>query len=490
MLHGSYLDQTAMFMHSKNVFIVNDAPEGVKSIAELNNYLAAVYSGDTFSTVPKCSCVGDKAWVNKGWANLGKFCKDCQDIVRDPLEFQGVKIWCRRLEGAGRFINLTFYQQLGDIINRKNFNTLRWLTDQQYNPPSLKDNVALTMTYKSINGFTRNYTWFTKNVEKILVATIHSSFFSKKDKQDKVESLKLLLQFFKENKSKMFFDYLPLIGSDLFVQEIRKKGKAVDTNLVSGDILDIAIKYLEESKKTLTPEKADMITARVLEKITEVYREIDKKFLSGKTKMLRRQIYGFSATYTGRCVATPLSDNYRYDQVVLPWSIALTMFRPAIINKLVKKKTYSYRKIAQMMDLATTHFNKEIYDIMLELIDESFDPRGIPSLINRNPTLLPGSILMLYIAGVNKNPNVKVIAISALIAAWPNLDFDGDNLNIKLITDRLLYSLFKRFEVENNMYNIKDLYKLSGGETPTKTTISLLATRLLRSRERNKELLL
>jgi len=216
------------------------------------------------------------------------------------------------------------------------------------------------MTYKSINGFTRNYTWFTKNVEKILVATIHSSFFSKKDKQDKVESLKLLLQFFKENKSKMFFDYLPLIGSDLFVQEIRKKGKAVDTNLVSGDILDIAIKYLEESKKTLTPEKADMITARVLEKITEVYREIDKKFLSGKTKMLRRQIYGFSATYTG-----------------------------------VKKKTYSYRKIAQMMDLATTHFNKEIYDIMLELIDESFDPRGIPSLINRNPTLLPGSILGL-----------------------------------------------------------------------------------------------
>ena len=56
-------------------------------------------------------------------------------------------------------------------------------------------------------------------------------------------------------------------------------------------------------------------------------------------------------------------------------------------------------------------YNEEIHKIMTELIDESRAPcgeKGIPILLNRNPTLKHGSIVLLRATRIKTDPRDTV----------------------------------------------------------------------------------
>ena len=78
--------------------------------------------------------------------------------------------------------------------------------------------------------------------------------------------------------------------------------------------------------------------------------------------------------------------------------------------------------------------------------------RGIPLLINRNPTINYGSILQMFCVGINDNYTMSMpLQVLPLLAA----DFDGDTLNILYIHNK------NYFEAANRVLNPRNAMYIS-----------------------------
>jgi hypothetical protein len=86
-----------------------------------------------------------------------------------------------------------------------------------------------------------------------------------------------------------------------------------------------------------------------------------------------------------------------------------------------------------------------VYKIMMDVINEEH-PKII---INRNPTITFGSILMMNIRKVKKDPNDVCLAIPSAILPGLNADFDGDVLNNLALTMEEFWDLFEGFSPTN-----------------------------------------
>lgn len=71
-----------------------------------------------------------------------------------------------------------------------------------------------------------------------------------------------------------------------------------------------------------------------------------------------------------------------------------------------------------------------IYKIIEGFIKHDCDGKGIPLIINRNPTIAYGGILQVYCIGISEG---YTMAISLPILIGLAADFDGDALNVLLI---------------------------------------------------------
>jgi hypothetical protein len=82
---------------------------------------------------------------------------------------------------------------------------------------------------------------------------------------------------------------------------------------------------------------------------------------------------------------------------------------------------------------------------------------GIPIILQRNPTLDRLSAQLLFITKF-KSDNLEdnTIGLSVLVLKGPNADFDGDALNLLLITDDVLYQQFYNMSTH---LGIQDLHK-------------------------------
>lgn len=95
--------------------------------------------------------------------------------------------------------------------------------------------------------------------------------------------------------------------------------------------------------------------------------------------------------------------------------------------------------------------NDTMVKIINTIIKES-DPqgRGLPIMINRNPTINYGSIMMVFCIGMT---NTYTMAVSLQILDPLAADFDGDALNILyIINESFKERAFQIFNPRNTMY--------------------------------------
>lgn len=64
-----------------------------------------------------------------------------------------------------------------------------------------------------------------------------------------------------------------------------------------------------------------------------------------------------------------------------------------------------------------------------------------------------GSSLKCYVDIIGKDPNIKCVSFSALLAKQPNADFDGDELNLYIIMDETMDKLLEPFNPKNGTPN-------------------------------------
>src|SRR5437870_4254181 len=140
--------------------------------------------------------------------------------------------------------------------------------------------------------------------------------------------------------------------------------------------------------------------------------------LKGKQGRFRQNLLGKRVDYSGRSVIVS-GPHLRLYQCGLPKLMALELFKPFIMSRLVE------RKIVQNIKAAKRHVDQmvpEVWDVLEEVIAEH------PVLLNRAPTLHRLGIQAFEPVLVEG----KAIQVHPLVCHAFNADFDGDQMAVHL----------------------------------------------------------
>ncbi len=140
--------------------------------------------------------------------------------------------------------------------------------------------------------------------------------------------------------------------------------------------------------------------------------------LKGKQGRFRQNLLGKRVDYSGRSVIVA-GPHLKMHQCGLPKMMALELFKPFIMSRLVNRKMVQNIKAAKKM---VESMAPEVWDILEEVITEH------PVMLNRAPTLHRLGIQAfepLLVEG-------KAIQIHPLVCSAFNADFDGDQMAVHL----------------------------------------------------------
>ena len=140
--------------------------------------------------------------------------------------------------------------------------------------------------------------------------------------------------------------------------------------------------------------------------------------LKGKQGRFRQNLLGKRVDYSGRSVIVA-GPNLKLHQCGLPKLMALELFKPFIMSRLVERKSVQNIKAAKKYVDSMT---PEVWDVLEEVIAEH------PVLLNRAPTL--------HRLGIQAFEPVliegKAIQVHPLVCHAFNADFDGDQMAVHL----------------------------------------------------------
>jgi DNA-directed RNA polymerase subunit beta' len=140
--------------------------------------------------------------------------------------------------------------------------------------------------------------------------------------------------------------------------------------------------------------------------------------LKGKQGRFRQNLLGKRVDYSGRSVIVA-GPNLKLHQCGLPKLMALELFKPFIMSRLVERKS------VQNIKAAKKHVDSmvpEVWDVLEEVISEH------PVLLNRAPTLHRLGIQAFEPVLVEG----KAIQVHPLVCHAFNADFDGDQMAVHL----------------------------------------------------------
>lgn len=421
---------------------------------KINNSLMTVYdNAETLSTKPSCDC-GKVAGVYM----IDKICSECGTVCKEPFKKVKPLLWLKALTTEFKFLNPTIWLMITTLFSKQSTNKitidyLRYFCDSRYNPLSKDELPTHILQIYNYLGGVRSYQNTMSKLVDILTYMLSLPKFKDPDKQYTITQLITLIE---NNKDDIFSNYLPIVNKKLFVVENTTKGKFI--NLASSDIINCVMIWLKAcSEESLSDKMKSSITGTVISNLARLYYTYYNDYVVKKEGMFRKHVYGARSHFTFRCVIVSIPGQHNYDEVIAPWCVATSAFRPHIINKLVKRG-YSYKNASDMLFKAVKKFNPVIYDILNELIKEA-PGKGIEILTQRNPSLFQGSMQKVYITKFNNNPLDVSFKISSLIVKHPNADFDGDELNQTILLDNLVAKEVDTFKPH---YNIPDAYKLYG----------------------------
>jgi DNA-directed RNA polymerase subunit beta' len=144
--------------------------------------------------------------------------------------------------------------------------------------------------------------------------------------------------------------------------------------------------------------------------------------LKGKKGRFRRNLLGKRVDYSGRSVIV-VGPNLQMHQCGLPKTMALELYRPFVIQRLVE---YNYATNVKAAKRLIERQRPEVWEVLEEVIGDR------PVLLNRAPTL--------HRLGIQAFEPVliegKAIQLHPLVCAAFNADFDGDQMAVHIPLSR------------------------------------------------------
>ena len=167
--------------------------------------------------------------------------------------------------------------------------------------------------------------------------------------------------------------------------------------------------------------------------------------LKGKKGRFRRNLLGKRVDYSGRSVIV-IGPKLKLHQCGLPKTMALELFRPFVISKLVQ---YNYASNVKGAKRIIERERPEVWEVLEEVIKQR------PVLLNRAPTLHRLGIQAFEPMLVEG----KAIQIHPLVCSAFNADFDGDQMAVHVpLSDQAVK------ECRELMISTKNLLKPASGE--------------------------
>lgn len=177
--------------------------------------------------------------------------------------------------------------------------------------------------------------------------------------------------------------------------------------------------------------------------------------LKGKQGRFRQNLLGKRIDYSGRSVIV-VGPTLQLHQCGLPKRMALELFKPLVISKLISRElVHNVRSANRFIEAG----KPEIWDILEEIVKGSY------VLLNRAPTLHRLGIQAFQPVLIEG----KAIQVHPLVCPAFNADFDGDQMAVHVpLTEEA------KWEAANVMLSAKNLLKPATGEpvaTPSKDIV-------------------
>ncbi len=167
--------------------------------------------------------------------------------------------------------------------------------------------------------------------------------------------------------------------------------------------------------------------------------------LKGKKGRFRRNLLGKRVDYSGRSVIV-IGPKLKLHQCGLPKTMALELFRPFVISKLVQ---YNFASNVKGAKRIIERERPEVWEVLEEVIKQR------PVLLNRAPTLHRLGIQAFEPVLVEG----KAIQIHPLVCSAFNADFDGDQMAVHVPLSEQAVK-----EARELMISTKNLLKPASGE--------------------------
>jgi len=379
----------------------------------LNELLFTEYDGDTLSSVPSCSC-GHLA----SGEYEGLICPECHTevhpVTERPLESI---LWLSVPPGIDTFISPAAWRKMTKLLHIPNFDTMTYLTDPAYrwtaNTRPIQRLLSLDLP-RGLNNFYRHF-------DKIVEAIAESKALDSKGRGE------LAVAWAKRHRESVFTTKLPVPSKLVFVVEKSGTGQTMYADLKMKGCIDAirTISSIQSSTLDISDRVKNSRVVKAIKQLAEFYRGFYKGNISGKSGWLRKAVYGARLDFTGRAVISSKFDQHRYDEIDIPWGLAVELFRLHLTTKLLRQGM-TPNETRALINAAVRQYHPRISELLDELLNEA--PDGyIPCVLQRNPSLVRASGQKLKITKIRRDPSINTIGFSVLSTKGPNADYDGEH---------------------------------------------------------------
>ena len=419
-MHQRLFDFVGVFNSQERIPIfLNDVDVStISGKMAFNEKLMTLYEEESLTSSPTCQC---------RYLRTGKHHKDICPRCNTSCEYELERdiendLWVRAPEGIPGLIEPSFYVMLQEFMTKGPYNLLQYLI----NPTMKNDGRSAWFDAADRAGIQRGLVNFIQNFDSIM-EDVYRIVRSERRKQ-----IPIIREFIEVHRHLLFPAFLIVPNRMAFVIENNEYNKWADKTIETGvnAILTIVSADAKSNGKEKTIARKESLVATAMLEYAEFWTNFYSKVAGKKHGYFRQEVFGQRSHFTFRGVITSITGRHKYDDCELPWKMGVQLLKEHIISKLMRGSTtreaMSPKDSESLVNYAVNNYVGLIDVIMKELIAEHPSGRGLPVVLQRNPSLKRGSAQQLWLPRIKTDINDFTIGLSVLILAAFNADFDGE----------------------------------------------------------------
>lgn len=448
------------------IFINDLLNTTVDDRALVERMITTRYSSDMITTLPSCRC-----GITKGEPFKDTICDFCGTSVESSIVDEIVpSVWFRKPEGVEALMIPIAWIMLRQRFRKSGFDIIRWLTDTRYSTTVRQPDVLSKIIAAGIEP---GYNNFVRNFDMIM-----EFLFSLRDFKPKKRGPDYLYEFIRTYRNNLFSDVLPIVNKSILVVENTDLGIYVDNTVVEGVNAINMLVSIDKDFIDQTPGVKENRTARGLAAYADYNYDYYRRILSAKKGQFRKHVGGSRLDFAGRAVISSVTGRHVYDEIQLPWCMGITKFRPYLIRKLLNSGEFTLNEAIGFLKAHVHKYHWLLDQYLKEILAEC--PNGrYPVIFNRFPSLLQGSMQLVYVSGFKIDPMDMTISTGTLIIRSFNADFDGDAMCVTLSLDEQMAYMWYALQPRFNVLNMASPFSVSSNHNWTKTTLATISNWLV-----------